>query len=62
MLTEAAAAGFYESNLWQRKYPRVQILTIEDVLNGKRPDVPGGATPFAKARSEQEQAGQETLL
>jgi site-specific DNA-methyltransferase (adenine-specific) len=63
MVTEAASAGFYESELWQRKYPRVQILTIEDVLNGKRPDVPWGAAPFAKAPKEtQEKGEQETLL
>jgi hypothetical protein len=32
MLTEAAAVGFYDSELWQRKYARRQILTIEDLL------------------------------
>jgi hypothetical protein len=62
MLTEAAAAGFYESELWQRKYPRVQILTIEDILNGKRPEVPWGAAPFAKAPKEKEKPEQENLL
>lgn len=35
MKTEAASAGFYHSNLWQKDYPRIQILTIEDLLNGK---------------------------
>ncbi len=62
MQTEAAAAGFYESEFWERKYPRVQILTIADVLNGKRPDVPWGAAPFAKAPVEKERAEQDTLL
>jgi DNA modification methylase len=62
MVTEAAAAGFYESELWQRKYPRVQILTIEDILNGKRPEVPWGAAPFAKAPKEKEKSEQENLL
>ena len=62
MTTESAAAGFYESELWQRKYPRMQILTIEDILNGKRPDVPWGAAPFAKAPTEKEQAQQDSLL
>ncbi len=62
MITEAAAAGFYESDFWKRKYPRVQIMTVADVLNGKRPDVPWGAAPFAKAPVEKEQAGQERLV
>ena len=34
MKTEAAAAGFYHSPGWNQDYPRVQILTIKDLLNG----------------------------
>jgi hypothetical protein len=34
MRTEAAAAGFYHSPGWNQDYPRVQILTIKDLLNG----------------------------
>ncbi len=40
MRTEAASAEFYKSQ-WQKKpYPRMQILSIEDLLNGKRIDCP----------------------
>ncbi len=45
MKTEAAEAGFYESPLWQRKFPRIQILTIEEVLSGKQPNIPPPAPP-----------------
>jgi hypothetical protein len=38
MRTEAASAGFYDSP-WG-KHPRVQILTIEDLLNGDQIDMP----------------------
>ncbi|MBL7191837.1 site-specific DNA-methyltransferase [bacterium] len=38
MLTEAAAAGFYQSP-WG-SHPRIQILTVEDLLQGKRIDYP----------------------
>ena len=62
MLTEAAAAGFYESEFWRRKFPRVQIITIEEMLSGKRPDIPWGKAPFAKAPTEKEKAEQEALL
>jgi DNA modification methylase len=62
MTTEAAASGFYESDLWQKKYPRIQIITIEDLLNGKRPDIPSAASPFAKAPLEREKAEQERLV
>jgi hypothetical protein len=40
MLTEAATAGFFESKTWGRKYPRVQLLTIADLLSGKKVDMP----------------------
>ncbi len=38
MLTEAAAAGFHET-MWG-KHPRVQILTIAQLLAGARPNMP----------------------
>lgn len=41
MRTEAASAGFYESP-WG-KHPRLQLLTIEDLLTGKTVDYPRGA-------------------
>ena len=47
MTTEAATAGFYHSNLWQKEYPRIQILTTEDLLNGKSIDMP----PFATSQT-----------
>jgi DNA modification methylase len=62
MATEAAASGYYESDLWQKKYPRIQIITIEDLLNGKRPDIPSAASPFAHAPLEREQAETERML
>jgi site-specific DNA-methyltransferase (adenine-specific) len=62
MVTEAAASGFYESEFWNRKFPRVQIITVEEMLAGKRADIPWGKAPFAKAPTEKERAQQETLL
>ena len=38
METEAAAAGFYE--LGGRRYPRLQIITIEQALQGVKPAIP----------------------
>jgi DNA modification methylase len=48
MITEAAEAGFYESPVWEKKFPRIQILTLEDVLAGKQPAMPMPA-PYPKA-------------
>lgn len=43
MLTEAVSAGYYHSELWQKDYPKVQILTIEDLLDNKSIEIPPSA-------------------
>ncbi|HOE27112.1 MAG: restriction endonuclease [Candidatus Aureabacteria bacterium] len=52
MRTEAATAGHYNSKMWGKKYPKIQLLTVADILAGKRIDMPPirqvGAT-FKKA-------------
>ncbi len=40
MRKEAAGAGFYVSPGWEKKYPRLQLLTIEELLAGKGIDYP----------------------
>ncbi len=40
MRSEAASAGFYESPWWQKKYPRIQVLTVSEILRGKRIEYP----------------------
>jgi site-specific DNA-methyltransferase (adenine-specific) len=40
MRAEAAQAGFYHSEIWNKDYPKVQILTIADLLEGKQIDMP----------------------
>ncbi len=40
MRTEAATAGFYRSPGWQQDYPKLQILTIAELLGGKRIEYP----------------------
>ena len=54
MREEAADAGRYESKLWHKKdYPKLQILTIEGLLDGsERVDSPPQENPFAKAGRE----------
>jgi hypothetical protein len=52
MQTEAATAGFFESQTWGRKYPKIQLLTVADLLSGRKIEMPPikqvGAT-FKKA-------------
>jgi hypothetical protein len=40
MRKEAASAGLYHSPGWGKKYPRLQILTVKELLDGKRIDYP----------------------
>jgi DNA modification methylase len=40
MRTEAAGAGFYRSPGWNKDYPRLQLLTVEELLNGHGIDMP----------------------
>ena len=51
MRDEAADAGRYESKLWHDKdYPKVQILTIEGLLNNtERVDAPTQMNPFGSS-------------
>lgn len=52
MQTEAVTAGFHESRMWNKKYPKIQLLTVANLLAGKQIDMPPvrqvGAT-FKKA-------------
>jgi site-specific DNA-methyltransferase (adenine-specific) len=60
MLTEAAAAGFYESKEFPGRYPRLQILTIAELLAGKKLEYPAHRVEtFAKAerKTKSEQSG-----
>jgi DNA modification methylase len=45
MHSEAVQMGFYDSPLWQKKFPRIQIMTIEEILAGKQPDIPSQLPP-----------------
>jgi site-specific DNA-methyltransferase (adenine-specific) len=49
MLTEAAEKGFYHSPGWNKDYPRIQIITVEDLLNGKTVDLPPNLQTFKQA-------------
>ena len=38
MITEAVSSGYYHSDLWQRDYTRIQILTIEELSMERESD------------------------
>jgi DNA modification methylase len=65
MKTEAVTAGFYESALWGRKYPKVQLFTVAELLAGKKVEMPPirqVQATFKKApKAIEKQSGQSEL-
>lgn len=53
MLAEAVSAGFYHSPGWERDYPRLQILTIEELLQGAEVKMPPATITFKQAEKVQ---------
>jgi hypothetical protein len=65
MQTEAVSTGYYHSEIWQKNYPRIQILTVEEILAGSRPDLPPtpqGASAFKKAEKVKKGEGKQGEL
>lgn len=65
MRAEAASGGFYDSPGWGQSYPKLQILTIEELLNGKGIDMPPigqVSQTFRKAPKHKEEGHQPSLL
>jgi site-specific DNA-methyltransferase (adenine-specific) len=50
MRTEAVSAGFYHSPGWGQDYPKIQILTIEELLHGAEVRMPPQYGTFKEAQ------------
>jgi len=65
MRTEAITAGFFESKIWGKKYPKIQLLTIAELLTGNPVDMPPirqvGAT-FKKAEKYKVVKAEQLML
>jgi site-specific DNA-methyltransferase (adenine-specific) len=53
MKEEATKKGFYKDS-FSNEYPKVQILTIEEILNGKKPDTPQKVPIYESTIKEKE--------
>ena len=63
MLKEAADAGFYKSPHLEEKFPRIQILTVEQLLGGEQMKYPRWVdATFKKAPKAREKAGETMAL
>ena len=63
MERDAAAVGVWENEYTRRKHPRLQILTLAELFQGKRPDIPWvDATAASKSAKREETGKQGSLL
>jgi hypothetical protein len=65
MTVEAVAAGYYHSPIWNKDYPKIQILTIEELLHGKTVNMPPQKqtnVTFAKAQKINQREGVQPAL
>jgi hypothetical protein len=66
METEAASAGFYDHKLTYKKYPRLQLRTVKELMEGKGIERPSEAAAvdvtFKKAPQSRKKHGQQKDL
>ncbi len=62
MQKEAVTAGYYHSPGWNRDYPKIQIITVEEAMRGKRVEMPAEWGTFKQApKADQPGAVQREL-
>ncbi len=62
MTTEAVSAGFYHSPGWNKDYPRMQILTIEELLHNAEVKMPPQFGTFKQAQRVQQSDAEQGEL
>ena len=63
MEQEAASAGLYHSPGWGKDYPRIQILTVQALLDGATVKMPPSAVTFKQAgKVDKDKEGDEPQL
>ena len=62
MKLAADSAGVFHSEIWNRDYPNIQILSIRELLQGKKPEMPQFVRPRAQRAVKREAAGQQQEL
>jgi site-specific DNA-methyltransferase (adenine-specific) len=62
MTTEALKAGFYHSPGWNKDFPRIQILTIEELLHNAEVKMPPQFGTFKQAQRVQQTGAEQAEL
>ena len=62
MRKEAVSAGFYHSDVWQRDYPKIQIRTVEELLDGTLFEMPAHQPMYQPAQRVARPEGEQGRL
>ena len=62
MRQEAAAAGFFHSDLWAREFPKVQLRTVGEMLSGNGFELPPRPADYQPAQRVRRPQGRQTRL
>ncbi len=62
MVEAAQHSGIFTWPINGQKYPRVQIITVKELLAGKRPQMPATLLPYFQAPRRYEEADQSALF
>jgi hypothetical protein len=62
MRQEAAAAGFYHSDLWAREFPKIQLRTVGEMLSGRGFDLPPRPADYQPAQRVRRSQGRQATL
>ena len=62
MTKEAVSAGYYHSDLWQTDYPKIQIRTVGELLEGRAFEIPRSPQTYQPAQRVQRARGEQGRL
>ncbi len=62
MRTEAVSAGFYHSDVWQKDYPKIQLRTIAELLDGNEFELPPHPSVYQAAERVRRPQGRQARM
>ena len=62
MRSEAASGGFFQSDVWQRDFPKIQLRTIEEMLSGNGFDLPPRPAAYQPAQRVRRPQGRQATM
>ena len=62
MNSESASGGFFHSDLWQRDFPKIQLRTVSEMLEGKGFELPSRPASYQPAQRVRRPQGQQAPM